>query len=85
MIGFWISLLNSEHTKLSKIMYKIMLNESNQGSNFKWITTIKETLISVGKPELFNENIICNPKAVRGNITKTLHDLFIQEWNAKIS
>ena len=28
MIGFWISLLNSEHTKLSKIMYKIMLNES---------------------------------------------------------
>ena len=55
MIGFWISLLNSEHTKLSKIMYKIMLNESNQGSNFKWITTIKETLISVGKPELVNK------------------------------
>ena len=47
MIGFWISVLNSENTKLSKIMYKIMLNESNQGSNFKWINT----LISVGKPE----------------------------------
>ena len=35
MIGFWTSLLNSENTKLSKIMNKIMLNESNQGSNFK--------------------------------------------------
>ena len=65
-------------------MYKIMLNESNQGCNFKWITTIQETLISVGKPELLNKNIIHNPKAVKGNITKTLHDLFIQEWNAKI-
>ena len=85
VIGFWISLLNSEHTKLPIIMYKSMLNESNQGSNFKWITTIKETLISVGKPELFNKNIIYNPKAVKGNITRTLHDLFIQEWNAKIS
>ena len=63
-------------------MYKIMLNESNQGSNFKWINTIKETLISVGKPELFNKNIH-NLKAVKGNITKTLHDLFIQEWNSK--
>ena len=61
-----------------------MLNESNQGSNFEWITTIEETLISVGKPELFNKNIIYNPKAVKGNITKTLHDLFIQEWNAII-
>ena len=62
-----------------------MLNKSNQGSNFKWITTIKEMLISVGKSELFNKNIIYNPKAVKGNITKTLHDLFIQEWNAKMS
>ena len=61
-----------------------MLNESNQGSNFKWINTIKGTLISVGKPELFNKNIH-NPKADKGNITKTLHDLFIQEWNAKTS
>ena len=37
MIGFWISLLNSEHTKLSKIMYKIMLNESNQGRQQFWM------------------------------------------------
>ena len=28
-----------------------MLNDSNQGSNFKWIVTIKETLTSIGKPE----------------------------------
>ena len=83
MIGFWIALINSENTKLYKIMYKIMLNESNQGSNFKWISTIKETLISVGKPELFNKNIIDNPKAVKENITKTLHDFFFQNGMLK--
>ena len=29
--------------------------------------------------------IINNPKAVKGNITKALHDLSIQEWDAKLS
>ena len=51
MIGFWISVLNSKDTKLSKIMYKIMLKESQQGSKFKWINHINEILISEGKPE----------------------------------
>ena len=47
MIGFWISLLNKENTRLSKLMYNIMLKESKQGSNFKWINHIKEILISI--------------------------------------
>ena len=33
MLRYWISLVNSENTKLSKLMYKIMLNESNKGTN----------------------------------------------------
>ena len=72
MIGFWISLINSKNIKLSKLMYKIMLKESNLGNNIKWINSIKDILIAVGKPELFNKNSISNPKAVKGNITKTL-------------
>ena len=66
-------------------MYNIMLNESKQGINFKWINHIKEILISIGRPEMLDLKIINNPKAVKGNITKTLHDLSIQEWNAKLS
>ena len=85
MIGFWISVLNKENTRLSKLMYNIMLNESKQGINFKWINHIKEILISIGRPEMLDLKIINNPKAVKGNITKTLHDLSIQEWNAKLS
>ena len=85
MVGFWISLVNRENTKLSKHMYKIMLNESNQGNRFKWIDHIKEILISAGKAELFNQNVINNPRATKGKITTTLHDLFIQEWNANIT
>ena len=60
---------------------------------YAWWRTTQRTFLQnfcqnicneVGKPVLFNKNIY-NPKAVKGNITKTLHDLFIQEWNAKIS
>ena len=54
MIGFWISLLNSENTKLSKLMYKIMLKESNLGNNSKWINRIKDILIA--------ENLNCSIK-----------------------
>ena len=85
MIGFWISVLNKENTRLSKLMYNIMLKESKQGIRFKWINHIKEILISIGRPEMLDLKIINNPKAVKGNITKTLHDLSIQEWNAKLS
>ena len=76
MIGFWISLLNSENTKLSKLMYKIMLKESNLGNNFKWINSIKGNLIRVGKPDLFNKNSINNPKSVKGNVTNLMIYLF---------
>ena len=85
MVGFWISLVNRENTELSKLIYKIMLNESNQGNRFKWIDHIKEILISAGKAELFNQNVINNPRATKGKITTTLHYLFIQEWNANIT
>ena len=51
MVGIWISLVNRENTKLSELMYKIMLNESNQGNRFKWIDHIKEILTSAGQAE----------------------------------
>ena len=44
-----ISVINSENTKFSKLVYKIMLKESNLGNNFKWINSIKGILIAVGK------------------------------------
>ena len=56
----------------------------NRGQNFKWLNYIKEILISVGEPGLFNQNFIQNPKATKDKIVNRLNDLYIQEWVAKL-
>ena len=45
----------------------------------------KEILISVGKYNLFASEFINNPKAVKLSIGQTLFDLYIQDWNVRIS
>ena len=59
MVGFWIKLVNSPDSKLSKIMYmyNIMQSELNLGPDYKWLNFIKTILISVSKIDLFQPNI----------------------------
>ena len=85
MIGYWISLVNNENqNKFSRKIYDIMLAEYNTGQNFKWIDFIKQILISVGEPGLFNQNFIENPKATKERISNRLNDIYTQEWTAKL-
>ena len=59
MIGYWISIVNNENlNKFSRKIYDIMLAEFNRGQIFNWLNCIKEILISVGEPGLFNQNFI---------------------------
>ena len=48
MIGFWLSIINSENSKFSKITYNIMFNDASQGHNYKWLNHIRQILISTG-------------------------------------
>ena len=49
MIGFWLSIVNGKESKLSKLLYTIMLKEHEKGSyNFKWIRCINDILVAVG-------------------------------------
>ena len=85
MISFWISLVNDENrNKISKRIYEIMRAEYDRGQNYKWLDYIKNILISVGQPDLFNQVLIENPRATKTKITNKLHDLYIQEWQAKL-
>ena len=86
MIKYWISLVNNDNgNKLSKIMYNIMLDETNNGNTFKWLDYIKDILISVGKPDLINQPHINNPHATKLKIVTSLKDLVIQDWYAKLN
>ena len=53
MRGFWISIINGKKNKISNLLYSVLINESKNGNYVsKWIQTIKNILISVGKPNL---------------------------------
>ena len=84
MIGFWLSIVNGKESKLSKLLYSIMLKEHKKGSyNFKWIRCINDILFAVGQPDLFKTEPVNNPNSVKMDISQTLSDLYIQEWNEK--
>ena len=84
MIGFWLSIVNGKESKLSKLLYSIMLKEHEKGSyNFKWIRCINDILVAVGRPDLFRTEPVNSPNSVKKDISRTLSDLYIQEWNEK--
>lgn len=85
MIGFWLNIVNSMETKLSKLLYKFLLGKYNgRICQHKWIQGIKEILISVGCVDLLQKEVIENPKLIRVQISKTLSDLYIQQWHTKV-
>ena len=84
MIGFWLSNVNGKESKLSKLLYSIMLKEHEKGSyNFKWIRCINDILVAIGQPDLFKTDPVNNTNSVKIDISRKLSDLYIQEWNEK--
>ena len=69
MICFWLSVVNGKESKLSKLLYSIMLKEHEKGSyNFKWIRCINEIQVAVGRPNLFKTEPVNNPNSVKMDI-----------------
>ena len=73
MIVFWLSIVNGKESKLSKLLYLIMLKEHEKGSyNFKWIHCINDILVAVSRPDLFKTEPVKNPNSVKIDISRTL-------------
>ena len=70
IISFWMNIVNGKQTKLSKWLYLIQLGEYDGGIHqHKWIHFIKHILISVGRPDLLNKEVIENPKSIKNQIS----------------
>ena len=86
MIGFWLNIVNGKESKLSKLLYKFLLGEYD-GSKYQhqWIHCIKEILMPVGRIDLLHKEVIQNPTLIKMQNSKTLSDLYIQEWHTKVA
>ena len=66
-----LSLVNGKEIKLSKVLYKKVLHEYNAGIyEHKWIRCIRDSLISVGRLDLFHRSAIDHPRAL--NISRLI-------------
>ena len=61
-----------------------MLKEHENGFyNLIWIRCINDILVSVSRPDLSKTEPVNYPNSVKMDISRTLPDLYIQEWNEK--
>ena len=68
-------------------IYLLLLGEYDGGIyQHKWILCIKKILISVGRPDLLNKEVIENPqKSIKNQIPQPLSDRYFQEWHSKVA
>ena len=86
MMDFWLSIVSGKGSKLSKLLYTIMFHEQEKGVyDFIWIRCINDILVFVGRPDLFRNDSVNNPKSVKRGISRTLSDIYFQEWNEKVN
>ena len=87
MIGFWMSNVNGKNAKFSKFLISFFSLKMIMVliSMIEWIQCIKAILISVGCADLLHKEVIQNPHFIKMQISKTLSDLYIQEWHSKVT
>ena len=67
-------------------MYNFLLYQYCNGIyRHKWIQSVEEVLISVGRFDLFNTGISENTRSVKRQVSETLVDLHTQDWHNKVN
>ena len=82
VISFWNRLITSKHEKFSLKMYKYMVSQTH--TTFKWPNKIKEILLSVGRPDLWENQFQIQQTNVHKTVKRILIDQYKQEWHEQL-
>ena len=87
MLNYWASIINGKQNKISYLLYKIMLKDTNTGLyQHKWITCIKNILTSVGKYNIWmSQTVNCTQSFKRYMyIAGILKGKELQNWHGNL-
>lgn len=85
MLNYWFSVVNGKQNKLSYLVYKSMLNDSEINMyTYKWINYIKETLQSVGRNDIWISQQVNNAKGLKLKISEILKNQEMQLWHERL-
>ena len=85
MVNFWAKLIIDDKSKMSSVMYKIMLQlhiENKYKSD--WITFIENILNEAGMGNIWLTQTFQSTNFLKNNLKTRLQDQFRQTWHAKI-
>ena len=86
MVCYWARLISGKQSKLSTLLYKIMLNDHlTNGTNYNWINTVKNTLDNLGMGGVWITQSFISVNYLSQQIKQRQHDQYLQTWKDNIS
>ena len=86
MITFWGKLVETQNSKLSSLVYKIVFSMYNHSNfNSDWIGSIRNILIECGLPYIWDSQEVFSIKWLKSFVKQKLKDIFINEWTSKVN
>ena len=85
MANFWIKLAQGKYSKLSVIMFRLLLNLNNNSEyESPWITTVQNILYESGLSNGWHFPNAVNHKWLNNCLKIRLHDEYIQTWSSNV-
>ena len=85
LANFWIKLAQGKDSKLSVIIYRLLLNLNNNGEyESPWITTVQNILYESGLSNGWHFPNAVNHKWLNNCLKIRLHDEYIQTWSSNV-
>lgn len=84
MIKFWTTLVTGKTTKLSAVLYRIVLEQyKTRDLPNSWLCTIKTILNETGFPYVWDRQIVSNPKLFEKLLAQTIEDQCSQKLRSQ--
>ena len=85
MAKFWIKLAQRKYSKLSVMMYRLLLNLNNNSEyESPWIKTVQHILYESGLSNVWHFPNTVNHKWLNNCLNIRLHDEYTQTWSSNV-
>ncbi|MCG8032789.1 MAG: hypothetical protein JAZ03_11525 [Candidatus Thiodiazotropha taylori] len=86
IIKYWLKIVCCQDTKYVKIVYEMLLNDSNTYPNkVSWVILVRNLLGELGFMEAWLQQGVGDAKLFLRAVKQRLEDTFIQNWNARLN
>ena len=84
IMGFWARIISGKQTKLSSLLYQLMLNDSLlHNYYYKWMEHVEDIFNNLGMTNIWMSPSFCSVCSLLKLVKLWLNDKFLQQWNSE--